>query len=88
MSSASMAVLGFTLPPDSGEKLSLGKYQILKNNKYWCKIIPIKYSMSLLKGKVGENKQLNEFFMKSKISIKNSENWISFAPDIEGFIKF
>ena len=48
----------------------------------------IKYSMSLLKGKVGENKQLNEFFMKSKISIKSSENWISFAPDIEGFIKF
>ena len=25
---ASMAVLGFTLPPDSGEKLSLGKYNI------------------------------------------------------------
>lgn len=23
---ASMALLGFTLPPDSGEKLSLGKY--------------------------------------------------------------
>jgi len=25
---ASMAVLGFTLPPDSGEKLSLGKFQL------------------------------------------------------------
>lgn len=25
---ASMALLGFTLPPDSGEKLSLGKYFI------------------------------------------------------------
>ena len=24
---ASMAVLGFTLPPDSGEKLSLGKFR-------------------------------------------------------------
>jgi nicotinic acetylcholine receptor len=27
---ASMAVLGFTLPPDSGEKLSLGKSQSRK----------------------------------------------------------
>ena len=26
---ASMAVLGFTLPPDSGEKLSLGDYHII-----------------------------------------------------------
>jgi hypothetical protein len=28
---ASMAVLGFTLPPDSGEKLSLGKCPFLIN---------------------------------------------------------
>lgn len=26
---ASMALLGFTLPPDSGEKLSLGKYKLI-----------------------------------------------------------
>lgn len=66
------------------------KILLIIQQKYWCKIIiiPFKYSMSLLKWKVGENKQLNEFFMKSTISIKNSENWISFAPDIEGFIKF
>jgi len=29
---ASMAVLGFTLPPDSGEKLSLGKFPFLINS--------------------------------------------------------
>ena len=28
---ASMAILGFTLPPDSGEKLSLGKAELLKS---------------------------------------------------------
>ena len=27
-----MAVLGFTLPPDSGEKLSLGKFPFLINS--------------------------------------------------------
>ena len=27
---SSMAVLGFTLPPDSGEKLSLGNYELLR----------------------------------------------------------
>jgi len=27
---ASMAVLGFTLPPDSGEKLSLGKLHLFQ----------------------------------------------------------
>jgi hypothetical protein len=31
---ASMALLGFTLPPDSGEKLSLGKFCLINyNNK-------------------------------------------------------
>lgn len=29
---ASMALLGFTLPPDSGEKLSLGNYQATSIN--------------------------------------------------------
>lgn len=28
-----MAVLGFTLPPDSGEKLSLGKEQTTEDSK-------------------------------------------------------
>lgn len=34
---ASMAVLGFTLPPDSGEKLSLGN--VMKVMKVWKKKI-------------------------------------------------
>ena len=36
---ASMAILGFTLPPDSGEKLSLGKalnIVTLIQTYYWC----------------------------------------------------
>ena len=31
---ASMAVLGFTLPPDSGEKLSLGKFHFSQSSFY------------------------------------------------------
>ena len=33
---ASMAILGFTLPPDSGEKLSLGKAQLLLQMWTFC----------------------------------------------------
>ena len=33
---ASMAILGFTLPPDSGEKLSLGKAQLLLQMWRFC----------------------------------------------------
>ena len=46
---ASMAVLGFTLPPDSGEKLSLGekinvnKYIYLVNSKCHQRRCPGKY---------------------------------------------
>ena len=35
---ASMAVLGFTLPPDSGEKLSLGEIFLMKKNVQSLKI--------------------------------------------------
>ena len=34
-----MALLGFTLPPDSGEKLTLGDFLWLKRGNYWTKIL-------------------------------------------------
>ena len=44
---ASMAVLGFTLPPDSGEKLSLGVYTLYYNFTMYedlaCRVIIGKY---------------------------------------------
>lgn len=46
---ASMAVLGFTLPPDSGEKLSLGKLHLFqyshvqKNHSKFSDILITKY---------------------------------------------
>lgn len=46
---ASMAVLGFTLPPDSGEKLSLGKF--FHNNSFYflcsCVDLMIAFSISM-----------------------------------------
>ena len=41
---ASMAVLGFTLPPDSGEKLSLGKVSLVSTDFHYDSMQPIPLS--------------------------------------------
>ena len=47
---ASMAVLGFTLPPDSGEKLSLGEYLIV----HWTLTYISKYISMILSNRKKE----------------------------------
>ena len=47
---SSMAVLDFTLPPDSGEKLSLGEWALSRKNRqlYWWEMLILSLQSSRL----------------------------------------
>lgn len=76
---ASMALLGFTLPPDSGEKLSLGKCEKERGARYWMRFgklvwLNIVYITNTYTNLLLTVRQVLKFFMFKTTSLHSRRN--------------